>query len=213
MDEVYCRSSDSSSRSKLASNKTIDFPPELSKAIADITEDFSFAYLKEVFITSLLVIVAVQRGTNKDFSEVPEGANGEPSSKGALKLESNLLYRVLLKQTQTLRHEMEGSRKSAEEAGKHKTPNGPVTSYRGVVEEDAVMSGRCSGPHNATKLVADIAQSMWMMAMNRQGFGMERGWHIYVFLIRRELDTTRYTRKVNRYQPRLFYTFEIFSFE
>jgi len=127
IDAVYCRPSDLSSRFKLASNKTFDFPPELSKAIADITEDFSFAYLKEAFITSLLVIVAVQRGTNKEFSKAPEEANGEPSIEGASKLDSNLLYRVLRKQIQTLRYEMEGSRKSAEEAGKHKTPNGPVT--------------------------------------------------------------------------------------
>lgn len=119
MDEFYGWPSDLSSRFKLASNKTIDFPPELSKAIADITEDFSFAYLKEAFITSLLVIVAVQRGTDEELNEAPEEANGEPSNEGASKLDSNLLYRVFRKQIRTLRHEMEGSRKSAEEAGTH----------------------------------------------------------------------------------------------
>jgi len=144
VDEIYCQPSDLSSRFKLASNKTIDFPPELSKAIADITEDFSFAYLKEAFITSLLVIVAVQRGTNKEFIEAPEEANGEPSEGSASKLDDNLVYRVLRKQIQTLRHEMEGSRKSAEEAVDRNTPNGPVMSSYGVVEGDAAVSGRSS---------------------------------------------------------------------
>lgn len=45
---------------------------------------------------------------------------------------------------------MEGSRKSAEEAAKRKTPNGPVTSYYAVVDEDAAVPGRSSGPSRAT---------------------------------------------------------------
>lgn len=37
-------------RNKLAKNKSIDFPPKLSEAIAEITEGFSFAYLKETYV-------------------------------------------------------------------------------------------------------------------------------------------------------------------
>ncbi len=43
-------------RKKLSSNKAIEFPKKLCPAIADITEDFSFAYLKEAFVATLLVI-------------------------------------------------------------------------------------------------------------------------------------------------------------
>ncbi|KAL9035316.1 MAG: hypothetical protein Q9180_004927 [Flavoplaca navasiana] len=101
-------------RSKLANNNSIDFPPKLSAAIADITEGFSFAYLKEAFITSLLVIVAEQRGGTKE----PNGTIVDPSLEG---LESNALWRTFSKQVENLRTEQEASRKSADEAVQNKT--------------------------------------------------------------------------------------------
>jgi len=41
---------------KLASNKEIDFPDSLCAAIANITENFSFAYMQEAFVAALLAI-------------------------------------------------------------------------------------------------------------------------------------------------------------
>lgn len=97
-------------RAKLAKNKNIDFPEKLSKAIAELTDGFSFAYLKETFVTALLIIVAAQRGSSKEAENFPEtdSANGE--------FDNVLLWRVIRKQVQTLRAEMEDARKSAEEA-------------------------------------------------------------------------------------------------
>ncbi|ATY64476.1 ATP-dependent Zn protease [Cordyceps militaris] len=43
-------------QSKLAGNKAIEFPDKLSEAIADITNDFSFAYMQEAFVAALLAI-------------------------------------------------------------------------------------------------------------------------------------------------------------
>lgn len=43
-------------RGKLRYNKKIDFPEKLSPAIADITQDFTFAYMKEAFVASLLAL-------------------------------------------------------------------------------------------------------------------------------------------------------------
>ena len=103
-------------RFKLAKNKSIDFPPELSEAIAEITEGFSFAYLKELFITSLLMIVG-SRKVNKEIEGLPETGRGEHP------LEELLLWRVVSKQVKTLRTEMEDARKSAEEAASN---NGTV---------------------------------------------------------------------------------------
>ena len=106
-------------RSKLAKNKGIDFPEQLSTAVAEITEGFSFAYLKETFVTALLIIVGGQRGSSKEIDALPEtnGNSGE--------LKNVLLWRVISKQVQTLRVEMEDARKSAEEAAKNiSTPNG-----------------------------------------------------------------------------------------
>lgn len=43
-------------QSKLSDNKDIDFPDKLCDAIADITDKFSFAYMQEAFVASLLAI-------------------------------------------------------------------------------------------------------------------------------------------------------------
>ncbi|KAK6209443.1 hypothetical protein LQW54_006296 [Pestalotiopsis sp. IQ-011] len=41
---------------KLTDNKEIDFPDKLCKAIADITDKFSFAYMQEAFVAALLAL-------------------------------------------------------------------------------------------------------------------------------------------------------------
>lgn len=41
---------------KLADNKDLNFPDKICPAVAKITEDFSFAYLQEAMIASLLAI-------------------------------------------------------------------------------------------------------------------------------------------------------------
>lgn len=43
-------------RQKLEDNAEIEFPLRLTKAIAGITQDFSFAYIQEAFVATLLVI-------------------------------------------------------------------------------------------------------------------------------------------------------------
>ena len=104
-------------RFKLAKNNKIDFPPKLSEAIADITEGFSFAYLKEIFITSLLMIVG-SRKTSREIEGLSE------TTDNASKLDNLLLWRVMSKQVKTLRAEMEDARKSAEDAVNNNSANG-----------------------------------------------------------------------------------------
>ena len=99
-------------KAKLSKKKAIEFPPNLSEAIAGITEGFSFAYLKEAFVTSLLMIVGSRRGS-KEIQSLPEAEEGPPE------LRSLLLWRVMSKQVKVLRGQMEDSRKSAEEAAKN----------------------------------------------------------------------------------------------
>jgi transitional endoplasmic reticulum ATPase len=43
-------------RSKLAHNEEVDFPVEICGLAAELTVDFSFAYLKELFISTLLTV-------------------------------------------------------------------------------------------------------------------------------------------------------------
>ena len=100
-------------RSKLSNNKAIEFPPKLCEAIAEITEGFSFAYLKEAFITSLLMIVGSRKATGK--------APDDSSEAGVESHELNhlLLWRVVSKQVKNLRTQMEDASKSAEDAAKN----------------------------------------------------------------------------------------------
>ena len=100
-------------RSKLSHNKTVDFPPELSDAIAEITEGFSFAYLKETFITSLLLIVGSRKGNSKVID------NLSSATEKAHELDHLLLWRVVSEQVKNLRAEMEDARKSAEDAAQN----------------------------------------------------------------------------------------------
>jgi hypothetical protein len=64
-------------------DKPIDFPNELPPAIADITDGFSFAYLQELFIASMLVIA---RGDTD---------SSDRQDKGGDDLDKYKLWRVL----------------------------------------------------------------------------------------------------------------------
>ncbi|KAL9949489.1 hypothetical protein D7B24_004474 [Verticillium nonalfalfae] len=55
--EAYCRFW----QAKLKSNKEIEFPDRLCRAIAEITDKFSFAYIQEAFVAALLALA--RRGT------------------------------------------------------------------------------------------------------------------------------------------------------
>jgi transitional endoplasmic reticulum ATPase len=56
-------------RGKLAGKGTVDFPEDLVGVVAALTEGFSFAYLKELFVMALLTMV---RGGVVDESEMEE---------------------------------------------------------------------------------------------------------------------------------------------
>lgn len=93
-------------RHKLSQNKEIDFPKELSARVADITSDFSFAYLKEAFVAALLVIVRAE-----DKKEYRERMGREDD------LSKNVLWKELKKQIEVLRNEMEGDDRDDESGG------------------------------------------------------------------------------------------------
>ena len=116
-------------RKKLADKPAIKFPQRLCPAIAGITDDFSFAYLKEAFVATLLVI-AGNRSEDED------------TSGGGDDLDEYELWREIKNQVRLLRDEMQAN------AGP-KCLRGP--SY--VQEqhpENAIISGRPhpTGPSN-----------------------------------------------------------------
>ncbi len=65
-------------RSKLLKNKTVDFPEELCDVIAKLSEGFSFAYLKELFVMALLGLVRGHKGDDFEILESDEAASGPP---------------------------------------------------------------------------------------------------------------------------------------
>ncbi len=107
-------------RRKLQHNKKVEFPEKLSPAIADITQDFTFAYLKEAFVASLLTI-ARQNEESDDEIEVGErifspgdvdpGSHGRPVSddKDISKLP---LWIEIQKQVKMLREDMDSEDKT-----------------------------------------------------------------------------------------------------
>lgn len=55
---------------KLADNKDLDFPDKLCDSIAEITDKFSFAYMQEAFIASLLAIAGRGDKGKRDLEEI-----------------------------------------------------------------------------------------------------------------------------------------------
>lgn len=129
-------------RGKLVKNKAgLDFPEELCDAVADITEGFSFAYLKELFVTSLLLVVAPAAKKGGDGDTTSEAISEESSANGIVSdnndsttterevngvtstdkrieevLEKSPFGRLIRKQVKALRVELEEAMKSAEDA-------------------------------------------------------------------------------------------------
>ena len=89
-------------------------PNTVPEKIASITEDFSFAYLKETYIASLLTLA-------RETAEPVQDA--EPDEEVQ---KWGRLGALLQKQVELLRHEMAETDKVDEEAGKAKVSNDPL---------------------------------------------------------------------------------------
>lgn len=91
-------------RQKLqAKSSAIKFPKGFCDSVAEITEGFSFAYMKEIFVSSLLHIAGHQEEKEK-YAE-----NG---------LESSFLWNVVQQQIKVLRAEMASLEEEESEAKK-----------------------------------------------------------------------------------------------
>lgn len=76
---------------KLKENKDIEFPHEICDALADITDGFSFAYMQEAFVASLLALAV--------------GGKEEDGHKG-VDIDKLPLWQQLKKQVKNLRDEL-----------------------------------------------------------------------------------------------------------
>lgn len=66
-------------RNKLVKNENVEFPEELEGVVAQLTEGFSFAYLKELFVMALLSLVRGDKGEDFEIVEREE-ADSAPST-------------------------------------------------------------------------------------------------------------------------------------
>ncbi|EJP65771.1 ATPase protein [Beauveria bassiana ARSEF 2860] len=106
-------------QAKLADNKSIEFPDKLCEAIAEITYDFSFAYMQEAFIAALLAIARDERAKDGDESSSGDDEYGvatvdladewvgvvdqHPASRDDVDLEHLKLWVEIKKQIEILR--------------------------------------------------------------------------------------------------------------
>lgn len=88
-------------RQKLRNNKSIDFPKRLGPAIAGITDGFSFAYMKEAFVATLLAIAG-----NDDDDEKQSDKHHDDDDD----LDDIVLWKEMKKQIQLLREDMDSRR-------------------------------------------------------------------------------------------------------
>ncbi|KAI0908819.1 ATPase [Ustulina deusta] len=104
---------------KLADNQDIEFPDELCKAVAEITEKFSFAYMQEAFVAALLAIArrsaaggerrseeSLTRDMGDGWLDVCGGGGGDGD------LDGLVLWVEIKKQVETLREGMESEKRA-----------------------------------------------------------------------------------------------------
>ena len=86
-------------REKLKDKPLIQFPKNLSPAIASITQDFSFAYLKEAFVATLSAIAGNRSENGAQGGGDEEGGGGD--------LDDYELWREMKTQVRSLREDMD----------------------------------------------------------------------------------------------------------
>ncbi|KAF2024191.1 P-loop containing nucleoside triphosphate hydrolase protein [Setomelanomma holmii] len=64
-------------RGKLIKNETVEYPEELAAVVADLTEGFSFAYLKELFVMALLSLVRGFKGEDFEIVDKDDAASAD----------------------------------------------------------------------------------------------------------------------------------------
>ncbi|KAK7749287.1 hypothetical protein SLS62_008256 [Diatrype stigma] len=121
---------------KLADNKEIEFPDELNKAIAEITDKFSFAYMQEAFVAALLAIARRSKSEISQEEEITEDLGDGWLSVHSLgddnDLDKLVLWVEIKKQVEILREGMD--------EGKEETLPGDKISCPADVVDFAVLS-------------------------------------------------------------------------
>jgi transitional endoplasmic reticulum ATPase len=108
----------------LQGKKNIDFPEKLCPAIAAITAGFSFAFLQEVFIATLLQLARDRQPMRDETFEYEDKASvcgGCAASDGDLEegddLDEYVLWRVIKEQVRILQKQLESDDSGGDASG------------------------------------------------------------------------------------------------
>ena len=96
-------------RQKLKANKSFVFPKELCQKIAEITWEFSFAYMKEAFVATLLAIARHDEDDESDDDVEVVRERGSDKEKDNDGLEDLVLWKEMKRQVQILREDMDST--------------------------------------------------------------------------------------------------------
>ena len=100
-------------QTKLQPNPDIDFTYEVCQAVAAATDGFTFAYLKELFVQTLLVYIGGGVDDTEAASSLGEGAIHEDHGaehsavKLTKRLEANQFYQTLRQKIEALAEDLE----------------------------------------------------------------------------------------------------------
>jgi transitional endoplasmic reticulum ATPase len=117
-------------QSKLESNQDIDFTYEVCQAVAAATEGFTFAYLKELFVQTLLVSVSgtadhnEQAAVSEEQVLQDEGEAETSASKLTPGLAANPFYRTLCQKIEVLAEDLDGKAEVSINASEEKVEAG-----------------------------------------------------------------------------------------
>lgn len=78
-------------RRKLDDGEDVEFPEVLDKAIARITEGFSFAYMQEAFVASLLAIAGMAEDSD-DPGSSEDGTDAETTPRSSESLQADITW-------------------------------------------------------------------------------------------------------------------------
>ncbi|KAL9104923.1 MAG: hypothetical protein Q9163_000168 [Psora crenata] len=141
-------------RRKLKDKGTIEFPKKLCLAIAEITDHFSFAYMKEAFVATLLIIARKRSGHGIHERAEGDGQHDEDD------LDQYELWRVIKEQIKLLRDEMGGGEGAALHKSLGATPfqaTGPDVHCKQAV--DAIPQVSSSPFHSAPSAAQHLSPS------------------------------------------------------
>ncbi|KAK5704361.1 hypothetical protein LTR97_003379 [Elasticomyces elasticus] len=120
-------------RGKFTDTDRIAFPSEICPVMSRLTDGFSFAYLKELFVSSLLLLVS----SNSDAPAQPGIITSGTESADDLspELANNPLLRTFRSQAQTLREDMNQEVKSSTDQSNPSRPPNPTYRIESLLDE------------------------------------------------------------------------------